>query len=422
MKNVQTTTSLQTKHLLLLLACCGMVAASVGLCVNAYGVFYTPLSAALGAGRAAVTLHSTISGIITGLLSPAIVKLSERVPLRRIVCPGIVLSSLSFVLMAFAPNVVVLNLCGVLRGIGNSCFYMPIVTVVLGNWFKKGQGTIVGLVMSFSGVAGAVLSPVLSGVIAGAGYRYAALLSAVVIAVPALPLCALFLSVTPGEQNCAPYGEATSGTAAPPRMVNRFSMRSPVFLLLGVVTFLSVTITGLTSHLSGYAESIQAGSEVGALMISAVMVGNILSKFCSGILSDKIGVYRGFSLMFGIALAGLLLLWLGSGTGVLLVASFLFGAIYAASAVGLPAIVRHIYGDKQYGQAYAIISIISVVAPSLTMTAIGALYDATGHYTVVLVLFALFAFAALLLWNLTGQLAQKRNDTKNEAPAAKTFS
>lgn len=38
-------------HILVVLACCGMVGASVGLCVNAYGVFYTPLCEALGVGR-----------------------------------------------------------------------------------------------------------------------------------------------------------------------------------------------------------------------------------------------------------------------------------------------------------------------------------------------------------------------------------
>lgn len=398
-------------HILVVLACCGMVGASVGLCVNAYGVFYTPLCEALGVGRGAVTLHATVSGILTGLLSPVAVSLLKKHPIRQLACPGILLSALSFVGMAFAEKLWQLNLCGILRGVGNSLFYMPVVTVILGNWFQKSLGTVMGLVMAFSGIAGALLSPVLSAMLSAHGVTFASLFSAAFILVLAMPPCLFFLELAPADRGTRPYGEEPQGTEAVKagRLVNPFSPKAPVFFVLLAMTFLSVFITGLTSHLSGYAESIGAGGQLGAVLISAVMGGNILSKFLSGALSDRIGVFRAFSLMFLISTLGLVGLQTLSGEPALLMSAFLFGAIYAASAVGLPAIVRQIYGNSQYGQAFSVISMVSVIAPSVSMTLIGGLYDMVGNYRAVLILCTVFELGALLFWILAGNIAKKHN-------------
>jgi len=398
---------------MLLLACCGLMAASVGLCLNAYGVFYTPLAEALGVGRAAVTVHATISGILTGLLSPFAVKLAKKVPLRLLTAFGICLTCVSFLLMAAVKSLWLLNLCGVLRGIGNSCFYGPTITVILGNWFKKNQGTIVGLVLSFSGVAGAILSPILTACLERWGYQITSLLCAGIIAILALPLSMRTLTLEPWEAGEAAYGQdarqAEHKRAVQSRKVNKFTPMSPVFFSLAGMTFLSVAVTGLASHLSGIAESFQVGSETGALMISAAMLGNIASKFCSGVLSDKIGVYKAFTIMYLISLGGLVLLWFSRQSMMLLLASFLFGALYAACAVGQPMIVRQIYGDKQYTDAYAIISMIAVITPSLFISFVGWLYDIFGNYTAVFALFVAFEILALLLWNAAGLLAAGRN-------------
>lgn len=403
-------------HFLILLACCSMMGASVGLCVNAYGIFYTPLCQALGVGRGAVALHATISGILTGLLSPAAVKLLERHSVRCLTCLGILLSALSFLGMAFAERLWQLTLCGILRGIGNSLFYIPVVTVILGNWFRKSLGTIMGLVMAFSGIAGALFSPVLSTILSEYGVRSASLFSAVFMVIPAMPLCLFCLELTPERQGLRPYGEDEPGanTAKAVRRVNPFSVKAPVFFALLALAFLSAFITGLTSHLSGYAESIGVGSDTGAAMISAVMIGNILSKFLSGFLSDRIGTQKAFSLMFTVSCLGLICLQLVHSKIALLAVAFLFGTIYAVSAVGLPTIVRQVYGNAQYGRAFSIISIISVIAPSVSMTFIGGLYDATGNYGAVLTLCAFFGIAALLLWNLVELLAEKGNTVTDQ--------
>lgn len=396
---------------LIFIACCGLVATSVGLCTNPYGVFYTPLSEALGIGRAAVTFHATISGLLTGLLGPLMVRLTDRFPVKWIVCFGATMCALSFFLMIIAKSAWMLNLCGVIRGIGDSCFFMPIITLILGNWFKKNLGSVMGIVMAFSGIVGAAMSPILAKIIVNYGYQTALAFCGAFVVLTTYPLSGTVLKLKPESREPEERTSARAASAADSaRLVNRFSYASPVFYCLVGMTFLSVFVIGLTSHISGIGENLGVGSEIGATMISAAMIGNIFSKFAAGFCSDKIGSVKTFALTFLVATSGCAFMLITRTTSFLLVASFLYGTIYAVTAIGLPSIVRLVYGNRQYGRAFSIISMVSVVAPSVSMFVIGFLYDVAGNYALAIKICGGSALGALALWLLAVKLAKRYND------------
>ena len=122
---------------ILTVACCAcMVVATVGL-TNAYGVFLTPVAEALGTGRGAISVHSTLCNLFTGLMAPLSIRLMKKFGLRPMVFAGMVLYSASSFLMAFASSVWQLNLLGALKGAGCSMYYFTIVTIIIGNWYFK---------------------------------------------------------------------------------------------------------------------------------------------------------------------------------------------------------------------------------------------------------------------------------------------
>ena len=82
--------------------CCGMAAASLGLCVNAYGVFLTPVSEALHVTRASVSLHATLFSLAAGFMAPAVNALIPRTGVRKLLFGGVLLTSLSTAGMALA--------------------------------------------------------------------------------------------------------------------------------------------------------------------------------------------------------------------------------------------------------------------------------------------------------------------------------
>lgn len=399
--------------------CCLLAAACIGMFTNAYGVFYTPLSEALSVGRGSVALHATISGLLTGLASPVVIKAMSRVKLWGIIGSGMILMSGSTFLTAAADNVWQLNILGVLKGLGCACCYIPVLTVILGNWFDRYYGTVMGVTFSFSGIAGALFSPMLSFIIEKQGYQRALLTAGsivIVFCLPGLFFCRtkpseLGLEILRREGEDAKSSREQEGLKSQEDRKGKLEKlyQSTDFIVLCVVGFLAVFLSGFTQHLTGYSEAIGAGTGIGVMMMSCTMAGNIAFKLLSGVLIDLVGGARTAAGALALTVLALVVLLFHPSAEILLyAAAFLFGAIYSLGAVSLAAVSRSVFGKEQYGEAYSVISALSCVGASLSLTAIGCMYDLSGGYTVALVCMILFGLASILGLEIIGSRIQKK--------------
>ncbi len=122
-------------------------------------------------------------------------------------------------------------------------------------------------------------------------------------------------------------------------------------------------------------------AQVGALLLSASMVGNVVSKFSLGAIADRIGAFRACVCSLVTTFVGLLLILLNfGGQTALLVSGFLYGTSFSIGSLGISLLTRYIFGDKQYAEAYSTISLVTSVASALGVTAAGLAYDVTGSY------------------------------------------
>ena len=69
-------------HWLIVIACCGMAISSIGIVTNCMGVFYKPVSEALGVGRGSVALFNTIVHLSTGFSITLVANLMRKFPLK----------------------------------------------------------------------------------------------------------------------------------------------------------------------------------------------------------------------------------------------------------------------------------------------------------------------------------------------------
>lgn len=397
-------------HLLTFLCCCGLLSCSLGLGVNSYGVFITPVCTALGVGRAAIALHVTLSGLSVAFLCPFIVRLLKTGPFNLILGTCVLLNSSAYFLMAFADRVWMFNLLGILRGVGSAGFYTATATILLGNWFQKHLGTLTGILVSFSGIAGALLSPLLTSIITNHGYKAAYLFCAAFVLVLSLPT-PLLISLHPEKKGLQPYGagsqQASAAAATPARMVNQLRYSSPLCLLILLFAFTTAFEVGITSHLSGYAQSIGMGATMGATMMSACMVGNILFKALYGVMSDHMPPMLVSAIMLSANAGGIALILLSRSSVGLLLGGFLFGGIYSITTVGLSALVRGQYGNKQYGDLFSLGTSMGSLANAISITTIGAAFDLTGSFTAPLVIGVLLGLFNLALLAYICRLGEK---------------
>ena len=117
--------------------------------------------------------------------------------------------------------------------------------------------------------------------------------------------------------------------------------------------------------------------------------------------------------MIGASFAGLvLMLFAGNTLALLLIASALFGTIYSFCAVGCSLVTRDVFGNKQYGTAYSVFSVIFNVSTALAISLIGKIYDVTGHYRAALLFIIGCEAATVILLVITQRVTRKKSIRK----------
>ena len=407
------------RYLVVAVCVCLMACGTMGL-PNAYGVFYTPMSKALGVGIGPVTMHMSISNLAIGLFTPVVARsLAHGHKMRNVLMVATALVLLSGVVIAFAPNTLIMDAAAIVRGIGFAAVAMFVITLYIGNWFEKGRGTITGIALSGSGIGSAIASPVVTACIERFGYQTAYLGFVGFTVLTILPVL-LFCPLTPAEVGLKPYGagEADEKAQDAPSATDNLGLKlvilSPTFIVLVVFVLCIVLITTLSGHMASLAQDYGYTAQVGALLLSASMVGNVVSKFVLGALADRIGAFRACVCSLVTTFVGLLLILLNlGGQTALLVSGFLYGTSYSIGYLGISLLTRYIFGDAQYATAYSTISAVTSVASAFGVTAAGLAFDLTGSYAApIMAGIALACVAggclAYLRWRVTTRPWEKR--------------
>ena len=373
------------------------MAASVGLTVNTDGVFYIEMSRAIGISRGAVASITSISGMCGALIMPVTLRLYKKTSLKPVIFSGIACSALSCVGMMLSRSAFMLYFWASLRGFSITCYNSTLLTVLLTDWFVDRLGLISGIVFSASGLGGAVFNPIFSAIITASGVRAALLFRALVIVLLTLPGTVLFLHEKPREVGLEPYRSAVGEKKKlSPEGNDDFSqpvrLRSLCFVLLMSFYIFVQATSRVGDNLAGYADSLGMTPAQGAALASSLMVGNVVSKLFLGALNDRIGIVRAAMVGLVITTVSVLLLLLpGMGFGVLLGASFFSGTATAVATVSAVGLVRHVYGNRGFTAAMAVVSPFSALYALIT-GAYGLLYDLTGGY--------LATFALIIAVNL----------------------
>lgn len=388
------------KHWVVVAMMCCLAAGSIGICTNATGVFYTPVSESLGVLRGSFAMHATLQSLAMAVVTLYIPKIMDHMNYRKVLLAGVILSVVTTALMGISSCLWMFYVLGIVRGIGTGVFAIVPLTMIISNWFDQKHGLATSIALSFSGLAGAVFSPLFSSLITSFGWQNAYFIQAVALFAVTFPALVVKWTVQPEESNLLPYGYEESSHQQ--IRINRsgFNFITVSFVCMCIFCILHTSITGISQHLSGFATSIGLTAGFGATLMSLTMIGNISTKLLIGIISDRFGPIRASVIMIVTNMISLVLMMAGmpgANTWILMTGSFVFGSIYAVGAVGLPLLTRYFFGQENYSIAYAKIGFLTSVGSSSSLTLIGYLYDFTGTYLYMLVIAMAFHVIDLCL-------------------------
>ena len=386
------------KHWMIVFFMCCLAASSIGLCTNAIGVFYTPVAKSLKVLKGTFAMHATLSTLATALTLLKISKVIKKYSYKKVLLIGVILSSGATWLMSYSTSVYLFYILGILRGIGVGIYGMVPITIVITNWFDKKHGLATSLALSFSGLSGAIFSPLLSSWITCYGWQMTYRFMAICILVLVLPALIVPWNIDPRKEHLLPYGYQNRKETTKVQN-NKIKLLTISFLCMCLFTLLHTSITGISQHLSGVAVSIHLSVTIGATFMSFTMIGNISTKLLIGFLSDLLSPIKAVIMMILTNCISLVLLFLGvihQETLLLYIGSLMFGSIYSVGAVGIPMLTRYFFGNENYARTYSVIGFLTNVGSASSLTLIGYLYDFTPSYQIVFIIALCFHLINLM--------------------------
>ena len=387
--------------IIMLFACC--------FTFNTASIYYTAVGSEFGVGSASVGLSMTIiyaTACVANLLWAG--KVLETVDVRIVLTIACGLVGVALLVMSNAQSIYWFYAAGVLLGIANAWLLWLIVPVMVGRWFKKNTGTLIGIAMAMTSIGGTVFSPMLSQVITNIGWRTGYLIEALIVLIVCVPLSILVMRSRPEDKGLKPLGwddpkviEAAKQAEATGQdgITLKQAMKNPTAFILCCI-FAGLANLGLTMNyfFPSFAQSIGYDLATGSLVASCVMFASLAGKLILGWLNDRSIVVSNLvgciPMIFGLAAMMLLgpsnPMWLYLG-------GVAFGLFFAVQPTNVPQVVRSVFGNVSYGRIFGYVSVVMPLCAAVGSTFWGWIYDMSGSYNVAFVVDMCFSALCIVV-------------------------
>ncbi len=387
----------------------------VGLCVCqspiAYltlGVFLTPLSAAFGWGRGAVSFALSVSAITLMFATPLIGRLIDRVGARPVILAsmlgfGMLVMSLSLLRNSLLQFYGTYILIGIIGPGANYIGFMRVVSL----WFRRRRGLAFGI--AATGVAlGIALWPALAQVIiVRAGWRTAYLCLGALVLVLGLPIVALFLKESPADLGLGADGDPPDAHLNEPHhtagLTVSQALHSAEFRILTAAAFMmAMALNGTTVHFVPLMVDRGLSSATAAHVFSVFGVGIIVSRLSIGPLLDKFfGPHVAILAMSGPLVATLLLIFAPPSITTAVLSALLLSVGAGAELEVLGYLSTRYVGLRSFSEIYGYVFGAFMAGTACAPYLFGLCYDTFKSYEPALAMAtALFATLCLLFSRL----------------------
>ena len=338
-----------------------------------------------------------------GMASPLV---RSKIGFKASMAVGSTVGALSLYGMSIAQELYQFHLAASLLGIAGGLTSLIPVSSVITHWFVARRGLAMALVLSGTGLAGVIFSPLITYVIQVFSYRSAFLVNAVVVATTLIPIIFL-IQEKPQNRGLVPFGAGSqSKLRANPDTDSGYAlnearkMRSFYLLAAGVAGY--VICTNSTLY---FIPSMMKEAGVDALLIGKVLsimfVGVSIGKLAMGVINDKLGIL--VCVVYGTILfvSAMLLSNFFSAKMVLFVFVISYGLTVTLASFPQTILISTIFGTKDYANIISIISPIAIFTSSVAPYIGGLMRDQLGSYNLLF----LFAGCVCILSTISVYLA-----------------
>ncbi len=365
----------------------------------AFSLFVTPLQQQMGWGRGDVMAGFTIFFITMGLSSPQAGRLVDRYGARVVMVAGATVAGIGFLVLSFMGALWQYYVGYAIIGLGMAGTGQIPTSAVVSNWFEKRRGAAVGFMAAGVGAGGLVLVPILGTyLLPSLGWSTTFLVLGVLCWAVIIPLSALVIRTRPEEMGLTAYGAELSRSSAGRNAANLKSGMS-LKAAISTSTFWLIFFTFLFSQFAqvgtiqnqvplledaGFPIAVTAGA------LGTVGLVSAFGKFGFGWLCDRIRPKHALAIGLTFQIVAIVLL-MSVGTDTPASTAWLYAvAMGLGTGSWLPTmsmLVSRYFGLAHYGAIFGAVTIPYAVGSAVGPLAAGRMYDASGGYDLVLMLF-----------------------------------
>ena len=405
---------------IIVLCCTLLVAAATGVFVNCLGIFVKPVCDDLGFSRGAFTLYNTIGGLIGMVAILFYGELYRRYPqhIRKFITLGVIGGVCAFYGYSMATKLWHFYVIAALYGTVSMTLAGISVTTLINNWFVDKRGLATGLAFAGSGVSAAIMTPILTSIVADHGWRmgYRTMsITAGLLLIPAV----LFIRVFPSDKGLLPYGvtedQVKGENEGAPKVIQTGLTRAQAvktkafYIQVAGMFCLGIVDMGMSGHVIAYLTDIGYSSLTASTAMSLVMTVMIGAKILLGAVFDKIGPVKSATLTGLCMLASIVALrFAGAAPFMPYVFSLCFGFGYSTLTVPYSYLIGQNFGTREFAAIYSLATMVSGLGNSTATTLSGTLYDLMGSYIGVWTLYIGVAVAATVLLTLAAKISKDK--------------
>jgi len=351
----------------------------------ASGLFMEPLMREFGWSRTLLSSGPSIATTTTAILSPFFGILIDRYGSRRLVLPGLVVTMLS--VAAFSRtngSPVQWMLLWAVFGIAAVTIKSTAWTAAVLGVFNRSRGLALGLTLSGTAVAQAVVPPLGNWLIGAFGWRGAYIWLAFGWGGATLLLCLLFFFDARDRAAARrPTAEDSTKVATDlPGLTPKQALRSSALWRVGISNFVVMVMTiGLTIHLFPILTEAGVSRAHAAWLTSLAGIAGIAGKLVTGVLLDRFRPNLIGGLTLGVAALVFLFLMDGIRSPVLIITAMLVNGYAFGTKTQITGFLTASYGGmKHFGVIYGVMATLMAFASGLGPMVAGVIYDRMGGY------------------------------------------
>lgn len=385
-----------------------MVMLTVGSVTYGYGIYVTPVSRDLGLSRETMNTGLIFQHLGSGVLTPFIGRLLDRVSIRLIVAAAGLSIGAALILLgvgdALWPKALLLTLplSFGFQGAGTIASY-----VLVARWFRLQRGRAMALVAIGQTASSVVMAPLIARLIEAEGWRDALMIQGATVAI-ALLVVAWLIVERPATDEREPDAR-TAPTIAPAAHADHFGaplayreiMRSPIFWVMAMIVALTLavvqaTIASLVPMATGRGMTLVEATT----LLSSLGISGMAGKLVLAWIADRVDRRTLVVAALVLILAFTLSLTVDLGRHGLLIACLMCGMAIGGFFPIYSAMLSDRFGAASLGTTEGLVSPLISTSTAVAIWAAGASFDATGDYRQIFLVFAgvlALALAAALI-------------------------